>query len=337
MKGDAMRRREFITLLGGAVSAPAMLPFPARAQHNGGMRRVGVLFGLAEGDPEGRSRVDAFQQGLGKLGWTAGRNVAIDYRWGAGDAERIRASAAELVAFKPDVILAGATVSLVALQKATRDIPIVFAQVTDPVGAGFVASLARPGGNITGFTQHEFAIGVKWLELLKEIAPRVDHVAVIYDAENPAAAGYLASIKEGLQPFHVQLVSTAVRGTADIDRAIDGLVTAPGGGLIVLPGTATATRRDHIIALTERHRLPSVYAFRYWVVAGGLASYGIDNIELYRLAASYVDRILKGEKPADLPVQNATKFQLVINLKTAKALGLDIPITLLARTDEVIE
>jgi len=233
------------------------------------------------------------------------------------------------------VVLAGATMSLVALQQVASDIPIVFAQVTDPVGAGFVASLARPGGNITGFTQHEFAIVVKWLELLKELAPRVKRVAVIHRADNPASAGYLATITPAAPTFGVELTITGVRNTADVEHAIESIAGTSDGGIIVLPGPTPS--RDRLIALAEQHRLPAVYPFRYWVVSGGLASYGIDNVELYRLAASYVDRILKGETPADLPVQHATKFQLVINLKTAKALGLDPPITLLARTDEVIE
>jgi putative tryptophan/tyrosine transport system substrate-binding protein len=330
-----MKRREFITLLGGAAAA---WPFAAGTQQ-AAMPRVGVLFGIAENDPEGGNRIDAFRQGLEKLGWMAGQNVQVEYRWGGGGEglERMRAQAAELVRLKPDVLLAGATLALVALQEATRDIPIVFAQVTDPVGAGFVASLARPGGNITGFTQHEFAIGVKWLELLKELAPRVKRVAVIYHADNPASAGYLATITAAVPTLQVELTSTGVRNTVEIERAIDVIAGTPDGGIIVLPGPGTAARRDRIIALAEQHRLPAVYPFRYWVVSGGLASYGIDNVELYRLAASYVDRILKGEKPADLPVQHATKFQLVINLKTAKTLGLEIPPMLLARADEVIE
>jgi putative tryptophan/tyrosine transport system substrate-binding protein len=329
-----VKRREFIKLLAGATAA---LPLGARAQHLGTMPRVGVLFGIAEKDPEGRNRIDAFRHGLEKLGWMAGQNVQIESRWAGGDLDRLKAQAAELVRLKPDVLVAGATVSLVALQEATRDIPIVFAQVTDPVGAGFVRSLARPGGNITGFTQHEFAIGVKWLELLKELAPRVKRVAVIYHTDNPASAGYLTTITPAAPTFGVELTTTGVRNIAEIERAIDAIAGTSDGGIIVLPGPAPSTGRNRIIALSEQHRLPAVYPFRYWVVSGGLASYGIDNIELYRLAATYVDRILKGEKPADLPVQHATKFQLVINLKTAKALGLDPPITLLARTDEVIE
>jgi|AmaraimetFIIA100_FD_contig_121_327949_length_1469_multi_6_in_0_out_0_2 putative ABC transport system substrate-binding protein len=326
-----MRRRDFISIFGSAVA----WPLAARAQQADAMPRVGALFGTAENDPEGRNRIDAFRQGLEKLGWTPGKNLRIEARWAGGDLERLKAQAAELVHLKPDVLLAGATTSLVALQQATRDIPIVFAQVTDPVGAGFVASLARPGGNITGFTQHEFAIGVKWLELLKELAPRVKRVAVIHQVDNPASAGYLATIAPAAPAFGVELTVTGVRNTADIERAIDAIAGMSDSGIIVLPGPLP--RRDRIIALAEQHRLPVVYPFRYWVVSGGLASYGIDNVELYRLAASYVDRILKGEKPSDLPVQHATKFQLVINLKTAKALGLDPPIALLARTDEVIE
>ena len=329
-----MRRREFITLVGGAAAA---WPLAARAEEGGAMRHVGALFGTAENDPEGRNRIDAFRQGLEKLSWMPGKNLRIESRWAGGERERLKAQAAELVRLKPDVLLAGATTSLVALQQATRDIPIVFAQVTDSVGAGFVTSLARPGGNITGFTQHEFAIGVKWLELLKELAPRVKRVAVIYHADNPASAGYLATITPAAPTFRVDLTTTGVRNLTEIERAIDVIAGTSDGGIIVLPGPAPATGRDRIIALAEQHRLPAVYPFRYWVMSGGLASYGIDNIELYRLAATYVDRILKGEKPADLPVQHATKFQLVINLKTAKALGLDPPITLLARTDEVIE
>jgi len=329
-----MRRRDFITLLGIAALAR---PLKARAQQGGGMRRIGVLFGLTESDPETRDRMEALREGLEKLGWTPGRNIEMDYHFGGGDGERLRAHAAELVRLKPDVLMASASTALAALQQATHDIPIVFAQVTDPVGGGIVASLARPGGNITGFTQHEYSLGVKWLELLKELAPRVKRVAVIYDADNPAAAGYLATITSSAATFQVQLTSFAVRDTAEIERAITATAADADGGVIVLPGSAPSARRDRIIARAAQHRLPAVFAFRYWVVSGGLASYGIDNIDLYRRAASYIDRILKGEKAAELPVQHATKFHLAINLKTAKALGLDPPITLLARTDEVIE
>jgi putative tryptophan/tyrosine transport system substrate-binding protein len=250
-----VKRREFITLLAGATAA---LPLGARAQHLGTMPRVGVLFGIAEKDPEGRNRIDAFRHGLEKLGWMAGQNVQIESRWAGGDLDRLKAQAAELVRLKPDVLVAGATVSLVALQEATRDIPIVFAQVTDPVGAGFVRSLARPGGNITGFTQHEFAIGVKWLELLKELAPRVKRVAVIYHTDNPASAGYLTTITPAAPTFGVELTTTGVRNIAEIERAIDAIAGTSDGGIIVLPGPAPSTGRNRIIALSEQHRLPAL-------------------------------------------------------------------------------
>jgi putative ABC transport system substrate-binding protein len=243
----------------------------------------------------------------------------------------------ELVRLNQDVIFASATSALLALQQATRTVPIVFAQVTDPVGAGFVQTLARPGGNITGLTQHEFTIGVKWLELLKQISPHVSRVAILYDPGNTATAGYLRTMQPAAPSFGMQMAPFPVRNRGEIAAPIEGFAAEPNGGLIVLPGPVGSVNRDLIIALAARHRLPAVYAFRYHVVSGGLASYGVDNIDLYRRAAWYVDRILKGEKPGELPVQHATKFQLVINLRTAKALGLDPPISLLARTDEVIE
>ena len=330
-----MRRREFITLLGGAAAAWPLAA--ARAQGGDRLRRIGVLMAQAEGDQEAKDRDAALREGLRELGWEEGRNLQIDERRAGGNADRLRAQAAELVQLAPDVIVASATSSLVALQAATHTIPIVFAQVTDPVGAGFVKSLARPGGNITGFTQHEFSIGVKWLELLKDLSPRTDRVAIIYDPGNPATDGYLSTIKAGAPAFHMQLSEHPVRGNAEIESAIGAVADQPNGGFIILPGPSPSVRRDLVIALAARHRLPAVYPFRYWVARGGLACYGIDNIDLHRRAAAYVDRILKGEKPADLPVQNATKFELVINLKTAKALGIDPPIALLARTDEVIE
>jgi ABC-type uncharacterized transport system substrate-binding protein len=332
MQFHQWKRREFITLFGGAAAWPLV----ARGQQPA-MRRVGFLSGLTESDPEMRDRIAALLDGLEKLGWTPGRNIELVYRFSAGDRDRMWAQATELVRLKPDVLIAAANTALAALRQATGEIPIVFAQVTDPVGAGIVASLARPGGNITGFTQHEYSIGVKWLELLKQLAPGIKRVAVIYDAANPAAAGYLAEITASVPTFQVQLTSSAVRDISEIERAIEPIAAAADAGLIVLPGPAPSARRDRVIALADQHRLPTVFAFRYWVVSGGLASYGVDNIELYRRAAGYVDRILKGEKAADLPVQHATKFQLVINMKTAKALGLDPPLTLLARTDEVIE
>jgi putative ABC transport system substrate-binding protein len=327
-------RREFISLLGGAA---AVWPLAARAQQREAMRQIGALFSSVETDPEGQARAAALRQGLQKLGWTEGLNVRIEYRWAGGSVDRMRPLAEELVRLNPEVLFAAATGSLVAFQRATRTIPIVFAQVTDPVGAGFVASLARPGGNITGVTQHEFAIALKWLELLKQLAPQVSRVGVLYDPANPATAGYLHELEAAPPSFGFALSTFSVRDEADITRAINGFAAEPSGGLMLLPGPVGPVHRELIIALAARHRLPAVYPFRYHVVSGGLASYGVDNIDLYRQAARHVDRILKGEKPAELPVENATKFQLVINLKTAKALGLDPPITLLARTDEVIE
>jgi putative tryptophan/tyrosine transport system substrate-binding protein len=329
-----VRRREFITLLGGAA---AVWPLAARAQQPEGRRRIGVLMNLAERDPEGQARTGALREGLAKLGWTEGRELQIEYRWFAGDPDRARAYAAELVKLKLEVIFAGATPSVAALQRETRSVPIVFAQVADPVGAGFVASLARPGGNITGFASFDYAIAAKWLELLKQIAPQVTRVAVIYDLTNPETKEYLPVIEAAARSFGVQVSISVVRNAAEIERAIEEFTREPNGGLIPLPTPLMAVHRDLIISLAARHRLPNVYAWRYYPMAGGLASYGIDNIELYRRAASYVDRILKGEKPGDLPVQQATKFGLVINLKTAKALGLEIPPMLLARADEVIE
>ncbi len=309
----------------------------AGAQQSERVRHIGVLSGLGENDPQGRARIGAFQEELQKLGWTLGRNIELDVRWAGASAEQLQAMSAQLVKLAPDVILASATVSLAALQRATSTIPIVFAQVTDPVGAGFVKSLARPGGNITGFTQHEFSIGVKWLELLKELSPRTERVAVMYDPKNPADAGYLQTISPYAPTFGVELFNYPVSDAVEIERAVGSIADKPNGSLVVLPGSSPSVHRDLIIALAERNRLPAVYPFRYWPESGGLASYGIDNIDLHRRAASYVDRILKGATPAELPVQHATKFELVVNVKTAKALGLDPPITLLARTDAVIE
>jgi putative tryptophan/tyrosine transport system substrate-binding protein len=332
-----MNRREFITLLGGAAAAPSLLwPLASRAQQ-AGMRRIGVIINVAETDPEGQARLAALREGLEKLGWTEGHNIQIEYRRTAGDPERAKAYAAELVALNPDVIFAAPTAVVAAMQRETRTVPIVFAQIADPVGAGFVASLARPGGNMTGFALFEFTIGAKWLELLKQIAPSVVRAAVIYDMANPESFGFLPMIEAAARSFGVQIFPAAVRDTAEIERTIDTFAREPNGGLIPLPSPLILLQRELIISLATRHRLPSVYAFRYYPSNGGLASYGVDNIDLYRRAASYVDRILKGEKPGDLPVQQPTKFQLVINLKTAKALGLEIPTDVLARADEVIE
>ena len=327
-----MRRREFITLLGGA----AAWPLAARAQQGKPMRRIGVLMNLAIDDSEGQTRITAFVQGLQQLDWSVGSNLRIDYRWGAGDAERFRRYAAELVALAPDVILAsGATVT--ALQQVTRTIPIVFAQVTDPVGLGVVESLARPGSNATGFTPSEFGISAKWLELLKEVAPGVTRAAVLRDPIVTAGPAQLAAIQGVAPSFGVELKPVDIRDRSAIERALASFARSPNGGLIVTVTPAAAVHRHLIITLAARHRLPAVYGYRYFVMDGGLISYGPDTIDQYRRAAGYVDRILKGEKPADLPVQAPTKYELVINLKTAKALGLEVPPTLLARADEVIE
>jgi putative ABC transport system substrate-binding protein len=329
-----MKRREFITLVGGVAAG---WPLSARAQQPGSTKLVGMLLSQFEGSQEARDRVAAVREALQKLGWTEGHNLRLETRYANGSVERMREEATELVQLRPDVLIASATAALAMLKKATSNIPIVFAQVTDPVGTGFVRSLARPGGNITGFTQHEFSIGIKWLELLKELAPRTEHVGLIYDPQNPATSGYLSIIKSGAPPFNVQLSEYPVRDGAEIKRAVESIAARANGGLVILPGPAPSVSRELVIGLANRHRLPAVYPFRYWVTGGGLAFYGIDNIELHRQTAVYVDRILKGEKPEDLPIQNATKFELVINMKAAKAVGIDPPNSLLARTDEVIE
>ena len=299
------------------------------------MRRVGALIPLAADDPEALGRITAFVQGLQQLGWTDGRNVRIDARWAAGNADNFRKYAAELVALAPDAILATSTPAVLALQQATHTVPIVFVQVIDPVGAGMVASLARPGGNITGFMSFEYGMSGKWVELLKEIAPGVRRVAVLRDLTIGIAQ--FAAIQAVAPSLGMELSVIGVRDADEIESAVTTFARSPNGGLIVTASTSAITHRELISTLAARHRLPAVYSFRYFVTAGGLISYGPDSIDPYRRAASYVDRILKGEKPADLPVQNPTKYELVINLKTAKALGLDVPPTLLARADEVIE
>jgi putative ABC transport system substrate-binding protein len=328
-----MKRRAFISLLGGAAAA---WPLAGSAQQPDRMRRVGALMNLAADDPESQARVAAFAQGLQELGWTVGRNVRLDYRWGAGDVERYRRYAAELVALKPDVILAGGAATG-PLQQATRTVPIVFAALVDPVGAGFVASLARPGGNITGFTPFEYGLSGKWLELLKEVSPRLTRAAVLRDPAIGAGIAQFAAMQTVAPSLGVELMPIDVRGTDEIERAIKTFASSSNGGLVVTSSTLAIVHRELIIGLATRHRLPAIYPSRLFVASGGLAAYGPDTIDLYRRAAGYVDRILKGEKPADLPVQAATKYELVINLKTAKTLGLDVPPTLLARADEVIE
>jgi len=307
------------------------------AQQPERMRRVGVLVAPLEGDPETQRWIMALRGGLENLGWNDGRNVRIDVRWGGGDADRLRAYAVELVGSKPDAIVAGATSALQRLKQETQTIPIVFAQVSDPVGGGFVPSLAQPGGNITGFALYEYAIVAKWLELLKQLSPSINRVAALYDPNDPTNRGQLPEIGNRAPALAVQLSVFPARNAAEIENAIDTFASKPSGGLVVLPNPVTAVHRELIAALAAKYRLPAVYPYRYHVTSGGLASYGVDIAPLYRGAASYVDRILRGEKPGDLPVQFATKFELVINLKTAASLGLDIPVSLLARTDEVIE
>jgi putative tryptophan/tyrosine transport system substrate-binding protein len=325
-------RRKFLATLGGAAAA---WPLAARAQQPERARRIGVLMNLAADDPQALSRITAFVQGLQQLGWTEGRNMRIDTRWAAGDAARFHRYAEELLALAPDVVLASGTPSIQALQQATRTVPIVFASVGDPVGMGLVASLARPGGNITGFTPMEFGFGAKWLELLKEIAPRVTRVAVLRDLTIGPAQ--LSAIQAVAPSFGVELSAVGVREASEIERAIAAFARSSNAGMIVTASTAAAVQRDLIITLAARHRLPAVYPFRYLVTSGGLISYGANTIDIYRHAAGYVDRILKGEKPGDLPVQQPTNYELVINLKTAKALGIEMPASVLARADEVIE
>jgi putative ABC transport system substrate-binding protein len=327
-----VNRRAFITLLGGAVAA---WPLAARAQQ--GVRRIGIMMNLAADDPEGQARVAAFLQGLQETGWVVGRNAQIDIRWGMGDPERIRKNVTELIALTPDAIFATTFPTVVALQQATRTVPIVFAGLFDPVGAGLVTSLARPGGNTTGFASFEYGLSVKWLELLKQVAPRVTRVAVLRDSLTPVGIGQLAAIQGVAPSFGVELTPIVVRDAAEIEPAVAAFARSPDDGLIVTIGTLTDAHRDIISEIAARHRLPAVYPFPFFVRSGGLISYGTDITDSYRRAASYVDRILKGEKPADLPVQQPTKIQLAINVKAAKALGLEIPSALLTRADEVIE
>jgi putative tryptophan/tyrosine transport system substrate-binding protein len=328
-----MRRREFITLLGGA----ATWPFVARAQPAERVRRIGVLLLGISSDPEDQARLTAFLQGLQQFGWTEGSNVRIDTRWGAHDADRIRSYAAELVALDPDVIMAsGGTVTGPLLQM-TRTVPVVFTQTPDPVGAGFVESLARPGRNATGFTNFEYGTSAKWLALLKEIAPHVRRVAVIRDATVAAGIGQFAVIQSTAPSFGVELRPIGVQDAGEIERGITEFARGSNDGLIVTSSGLAIGHRDLIITLVARHKLPAVYPFRFYVTGGGLISYGADSITPHRRAAGYVDRILKGEKPAELPVQAPTKYELVINLKTAKTLGLEMPASVLARADEVIE
>ena len=329
-----MKRRAFITLLGGAA---ATWPLVARAQQSKHMRRVAALMPYTANDPQAQNRNAAFLQGLQQLGWTIGQNVQIDYRWSDGNEDDTRKYAAELVALAPDVIFTSGSAAIGPLRRATRTVPIVFVLVPDPVGAGFVDSLARPGGNITGFTQFDYGIGAKWLEVLKEIAPNTTRAAVIRDPAITAGIGQWGAILSVSPSVAIEVSPVNLVDGGEIDRGLTAFARSPNGGLIVTGSALAVVHRDLIIALAARLRLPAVYYDRYFATAGGLISYGSNNVEQYRLAAAYVDRILKGEKPADLPVQAAAKYELVINLKTAKALGLNVPPTLLARADEVIE
>jgi putative ABC transport system substrate-binding protein len=329
-----VNRRAFITLLGGATMA---WPLAARAQQGERVRRIGVLLPAAADDPEWQARVGAFLQALALLGWTIGRNVRIDTRWATTNTDEVRRHAAELAALAPDVILAGGSTPAVPLLQATHTVPIVFTLGVDPVGAGFVDSLARPGGNATGFMSYEFSIAGKWLELLKQIAPGVTRVAVLRDATLANAMSLFAAMQAVASSLGVEVIPVNMRNASGIEQSVETFARSPNGGLIPVGSAAVVRHRELILTLAARHKLPAVYWERFFVAAGGLMSYGPDLVEQFRQAAGYVDRILKGEKPGDLPVQAPTKFQLVINLKTAKTLGIDVPPTLLARADEVIE
>ena len=327
-----MRRREFIAGLGGA----AVWPIAARAQQGDRLRRIGVLMSLGEADPEAKASLSAFTQRLAELGWTDGRNLRIDVRWGS-DTDGIGADAVELVSTNPEVLLADSTPTIQELQRLTQAIPIVFVNIGDPVETGVVARLTRPGGNTTGFLNMEPSIGGKWLQVLKETAPSLNRVLVIMGFGNAAHAARLRVIEASASTFGLEVLSSAVRDASEIERAIDAISHEGNAGLIVMPGGPPGKHRKMIFALAARYRLPAIYAYRYFASDGGLVSYGPDDRDIFRPAASYADRILKGEKPGDLPLQGAVKYELVINVKTAKALGLTIPETLLATADEVIQ
>jgi putative tryptophan/tyrosine transport system substrate-binding protein len=328
-----VKRRDFIAMLGGASAA---WPLQARAQRER-MRRIGAIMTLAADDVEGQARLGAFLQGLQQAGWVIGRNVSVETRWAAGDAESIRRNAMELVALAPEVILATGSASVGPLLLATRTVPVVFALVPDPVGAGYVDSLARPGGNATGFITFEYGISAKWLELLKHIAPGVTRAAVLRDPAISAGLGFFGAIQSAAPSLGLEATPVSVRDADEIERAITAFARIPNGGLIVTGSALAVVHRNLIVSLAARHRLPAIYFQRLFVAAGGLACYAPDFLDQFRQAAGYVDRILKGEKPADLPVQAPTKYELMINLKTAKTLGLEVPTALLARADEVIE
>jgi putative ABC transport system substrate-binding protein len=331
-----MSRREFITLLGGAAAA---WPLSARGQQPDRLRRVGMLSNLAESDSEAQAPAAALHQALAELGWVDGRNLRIDHRWAAGDRRRLLAFAKDLLGLQPDVLIGHTTPSVIALRNETDTIPIVFVQISDPIGAGFITNLARPGGNMTGFTNFESPMGGKWVEMLKEIAPGVARVALMF---NPETAPYVTSYYQGpfeaaAPLFGAQPSVNPVHNDLEVESAIAALGREPGGGLIVMPDSFNIVHRERIIALAARHKLPVIYPYRYAIREGGLISYGVDQVDLFRRTAAYVDRILRGTKPAELPVQAPVKFELAINLKTAKALGLTVPLTLQASADEVIE
>jgi len=333
MQFDRLKRRDFITLIGGA----ATWPFVARAQQGERMRRIGVLEPLAVDDPEALARVTVLAQAMQQLGWTVGRNIRIEYRWGAGDADRIRQQAAELVALAPDAILTSGASTTAPMLRTTRTVPVVFVAVVDPVGAGYVDSFGRPGGNATGFTNFEYSMGAKWLELLKEIAPAVTRAAVIIDPDVSPGAGQFGAVQTAAPSLGIEVRPMNVRDAGEIERAMAAFARSGNSGLIVTGSGLAAVHRSVLITLAARYRLPTVYFERYFVAAGGLISYGASVVEQHRLAATYIDRILRGEKPADLPVQAPNKYELVINLKASKTLGLEVPPTLLARAEEVIE
>jgi putative ABC transport system substrate-binding protein len=329
-----MRRRQFITLFGGAAAA---WPVAVRAQQPATQRRIAVLMVLGKDDPEAKARITAFRQGLQDAGWVEGRNMQIETRWSAGNEIDVRGYAEELVSLAPDVILANGNAAVAPLLIATRSVPIVFAIVPDPVGAGFVESLAQPGGNATGFVSFEYGLSSKWLELLKEIAPRLTHVAVLRDPALASGTGQFGAIQSVSSSLGVELSPINVRSAPEIERAIVEFARFQNAGLIVTANALVSAHRDLIVALAVKHRLPAVYAARHFVSAGGLVSYGPDFLDQFRRAAAYVDRILKGEKPSSLPVQTPTKYELIVNLKAAKALGIEIPATVVARADQVIE
>ena len=329
-----MKRREFITLLGGAIA----WPFAARAQQLAGMRRVGVLINLSENDLEAQRLITAFRERLAELGWIDGRNLRIDYRWASGDVDRVRAFAKELVELSPDIIVGYATPSVLALKHETDSIPIVFLSVTDPIGQGLVANLAHPGGNITGFAVFEFSLGTKWMEALKQIAPNLKRVTTIFNPNTaPYYPLYLSAIEKAASALAVEPIVVEIHDDAEIEGAMNALAREPDSGLIVMPDSFNMAHRQTIIAFADRHRLPAIYYFPLFATDGGLISYGPDEIDMFRRTAGYVDRILKGAKAGDLPVQQPTSFRLVINLKSAKTIGIQIPVSLLARADEVIE